>query len=84
MLRHRLYRPLEPVSPDFDTNCLKCAQKGPYASMWNFLALANLLKVKVTKYIQQLMEVKHLQEPQPENKIAVCGFRKAHHNHHVD
>ena len=48
MLRHRLYRALEPVSPDFDTDCLKCAQKGQYASMWNILALANLLKVKVT------------------------------------
>ena len=48
MLRHRLYRTLEPVSPDFDTDCLSCAQKGQYASMWNILALANLLKVKVT------------------------------------
>ena len=48
MLRHRLYRALEPVSPDFDTDCLKCAQKGQYASMWNILALANLQKVKVT------------------------------------
>ena len=48
MLRHRLYRALEPVSPDFDRDCLNCAQKGQYASMWNVLALANLLKVKVT------------------------------------
>ena len=47
MLRHRLYRALESLLPNFDKDCLNCAQKGQYASMWNILALANLLKVKV-------------------------------------
>ena len=33
--------------PNYDTDCLNCARKGEYSSMWNIVALAYLLKVKM-------------------------------------
>ena len=47
LLRPKLFRALEPIAPNYDTDCLNCARKGEYSSMWNIVALAYLLKVKV-------------------------------------
>ena len=47
LLCPKLFRALEPITPNYDTDCLNCARKGEYSSMWNIAALAYLLKVKV-------------------------------------
>ena len=47
LLRPKLFWALEPIAPNYDTDCLNCARKGEYSSMWNIVALAYLLKVKV-------------------------------------
>ena len=47
LLRPKLFRALEPITPNYDTDCLNCARKGDYSSMWNIVTLAYLLKVKV-------------------------------------
>ena len=47
LLGPKLFRALEPITPNYDTECLNCARKGEYSSMWNIVALAYLLKVKV-------------------------------------
>ena len=47
LLRPKLFRCLEPITPDYDIDCLNCARLGEYGSMWNIVALSYLLKVKV-------------------------------------
>ena len=47
LLRPKLFRALGPITPTYDTDCLNCARKGEYSSMWNIVALAYLLNVKV-------------------------------------
>ena len=44
---HRLYSKLEVLSPDYDRDCLDCAQPGNRSSVWMIIALSNLLNTPV-------------------------------------
>ena len=44
---HRLYSKLEVLSPDYDRDCLDCAQPGKWSSVWMIIALSNLLDLPV-------------------------------------
>ena len=42
---HRMYRHTEVLSPDYDDDCLNCAQPGNWSSAWMILSLSNLLNL---------------------------------------
>lgn len=44
---HRMYRHLEVLSPDYDDDCLNCAQPGNWSSAWMILSLSNLLHLSI-------------------------------------
>ena len=46
-VKHRSYEQLSLMSPDFDTDCLHCPERGEWGSVWNLIALSNPLNVKV-------------------------------------
>ena len=44
---NRMYNKLEPLSPEYDEDCLNCAQPGRWSSAWMLIGLSNLLNLPI-------------------------------------
>ena len=47
IMLHRMFRKLEYWSPDYDSDCIKCAKPGQWSSVWMIISLTNLLNISV-------------------------------------
>ena len=47
IMLHRMFRKLEYLSPDYVSDCIKCAKPGQWSSVWMIIALSNLLNIPV-------------------------------------
>ena len=47
IMLNRMYTKLEPLSPEYDEDCLNCAQPGRWSSAWMLIGLSNLLNLPI-------------------------------------
>ena len=70
VLHHRMYSRLEPLSPDYDEDCINCAEPGKWSSAWMMIAVSNLLNLPVKSVFPAVNSTRN-----PVFKTLNCLFR---------
>jgi hypothetical protein len=57
--QHSLYPRLQWISPEYEKDCVDCVKPGSYASVWNMIALSNMLNIKIESVYSAVNGSKH-------------------------